>query len=180
MACWRNVRVYCIVDCSAGASGTGLRGPHPELAIQIRDKSATGAAVYAAARGWVARGYRVYVNDRADVALAAGAEGVQLPRGGLSPAQVRALGPLRVGVSIHAPAEVRDDADFCVLSPIFASPGKGAPLGTEPLRAAAGHGVPVLALGGVCAANASACLAAGAAGVAAIRAGAELARELLP
>jgi thiamine-phosphate pyrophosphorylase len=155
-------------------------GPHPELAIQVRDKAATGRQLYDTACGWVRRGYRVYVNDRADVALAAGAEGVQLPGSGLSPAEVRAIGPqLKIGMSIHSAKEVTEAADFCVLSPIFESPGKGAPIGTAAIREAAARGVPILALGGVDVANARECLAAGATGVAAIRAGAELARVLL-
>ena len=161
--------------------------PHPQLAIQVRDKTAGGAKLFAAAREWVQRGYRVYVNDRADVALAAGAEGVHLPGGGLSPADVRALAaltpsrvPLKIGMSIHSAREVTNEVDFCVLSPIFESPGKGKPMGLAVITEAAGRGVPILALGGVDVSNARACFEAGAAGVAAIRAGAELARTLLP
>jgi len=154
--------------------------PHPQLAIQVRDKAASGRQLYDMTREWVMRGYRVYVNDRVDVALAAGAEGVQLPHGGLSPAEVCALGSrLKIGMSIHSAGEVTDAADFCVLAPIFDSPGKGTPIGTAALREAAARGVPILALGGVDASNARACLSAGATGVAAIRAGAELARVLL-
>jgi thiamine-phosphate pyrophosphorylase len=156
-----------------------MPGPHPRLAIQVRDKAASGRELYENVRAWVNRGYRVYVNDRVDVALAVGAEGVQLPGGGLPPREVRALGPLKIGMSIHSAEEVTTEADFCVLSPIFASPGKGSPIGTAALREAAARGVPVIALGGVDASNARACLDVGAAGVAAIRAGAELARALL-
>jgi len=186
-----SILVYWVVDCTAG--GMKMRGeaaylhsaekivptPHPQLAVQVRDKVAGGGALYEAARRWVAAGYRVYVNDRADVALAAGAEGVQLPGGGLLPRQVRALGDLKVGVSIHAPSEVTREADFCVLAPIFASPGKGEPLGIRALAEAAARGVPIIALGGIDPSNARECLQAGAAGVAAIRAGAALARALL-
>jgi thiamine-phosphate pyrophosphorylase len=157
-----------------------IPAPHPQLAIQVRDKTAGGAKLFAAARAWVERGYRVYVNDRADVALAVGAEGVHLPGGGLSPQDVRALGPLKIGMSIHSAQEVTAAVDFCVLSPIFESPGKGRPIGVAAIAEAAKRGVPILALGGVDASNARACLDAGAAGVAAIRAGAELARMLLP
>ena len=153
--------------------------PHPQLAIQLRDKTAGGARLFAAAREWVTRGYRLYVNDRADVALAAGAEGVHLPGGGLAPAEVRALGRLKIGMSIHSASEVTNEVDFCVLSPIFESPGKAAPIGIAAITQAAAHGVSIVALGGVDASNARACLDAGAAGVAAIRAGAELARTLL-
>jgi thiamine-phosphate pyrophosphorylase len=66
-----------------------------------------------------------------------------------------------------------EGADAAVLSPIFSSPGKGAPLGVEALaaaRAAVGARVQLVALGGVTAASAAACFAAGADAVAAIRA----------
>src|SRR5438128_646432 len=83
-----DIRVYWIVDCASGGmnihSGEkSMPAPHPRLAIQVRDKAATGRRLYDTAREWVTRGYRVYVNDRVDVALAAAAEGVQLPGGGL-------------------------------------------------------------------------------------------------
>jgi thiamine-phosphate pyrophosphorylase len=90
---------------------------------------------------------------------------------------------LRVGVSAHSVFDVTraraDGADFCVLGPIFDSPGKGPPIGMSPLAEAAKKGIPVYALGGVSPSNARACLEAGAQGVAAIRAGAALAEALL-
>ena len=60
-------------------------------------------------------------------------------------------------------------ADYVTLSPIYltdSKPGYGPALGIEALRAAAGHGIPVLALGGITVATAAACVAAGADGVA--------------
>ena len=111
----------------------------------------------------------------ADVALSAevGA-GVQLGTGADVAEARRRLGPERlIGVSAHSPGELRAardaGADYATLSPVFASaskPGYGPALGLAGLRAAAGMGVPVLALGGVTAASAGDCLAAGAAGVA--------------
>jgi len=78
--------------------------------------------------------------------------------------------PAVVGRSCHDPDEVaaaaEDGCDYATLSPIFATaskPGYGPALGTEALR---GCPLPVYALGGVTAANAAACRAAGAAGVA--------------
>jgi thiamine-phosphate pyrophosphorylase len=173
--------VYLITDVMGAGAACELP-PDERLAIQLRDRAAGGAALFAAAARLCKAGHRVYVNDRVDVALAAGCEGVHLPLGGLAASDARVLGRLRIGVSTHAPSEVADahaaGADFCVLGPIFATPGKAPPLGTRALTEAAGGGLPVYALGGVDVANARACLGAGARGVAAIRAGAELARAL--
>ena len=126
---------------------------------------------------------RLLINERLDVALACGADGVHLPADSLPVAVVRNAVPAGwpaewlVGASCHSPAEVeaaaREGASFAVLSPIFETPGKGPPLGLEPLRRAcrsvAPRQFPVLALGGVTLENARACLEAGAAGLAAIR-----------
>lgn len=124
---------------------------------------------------------RLLVNERLDVALACGTDGVHLPADSLPAAVVRRAVPegWLVGVSCHSPEEVedaaREGAGFAVLGPIFATPGKDRPLGLKPLREAcrrveaAASGFPVLALGGVNLENAGACLEAGAAGVAAIR-----------
>lgn len=111
----------------------------------------------------------------ADVALAAACgAGVQLGAGDDVGAARRSLGAAGlIGVSAHSPAEVRAardaGADYATLSPVFASPSKpgyGPALGLETLRGAAALRLPVLALGGVTAAAAPSCLAAGAAGVA--------------
>lgn len=115
---------------------------------------------------------RVLVNDRLDVALAAGAHGVHLPSDGLPVHLVRPFVDL-VGVSAHAVDEVRDaergGADFVVFGPVFDTPGKRAVgLGRlgESCRAV---GIPVLAVGGLTEANAALAMEAGAAGIAAIR-----------
>jgi thiamine-phosphate pyrophosphorylase len=166
--------VYAIVDAGAAGAFTE-RAPDARVAIQLRDRAASGAALYQAARALVAAGHRVYVNERVDVALAAGCEGVQLPRCGVAVPDVHALAgeQLRVGVSLHTehevPAARTAGADFAVLAPIFPSPGKGTPLGLPTLADAARHGLPIYALGGVDSGNAAACLSAGAQGVAAIR-----------
>ena len=119
---------------------------------------------------------RLLVNDRADVALAAGADGVHLTARSMPAAVVRAAFPpgFVIGVSTHSLAEARtaraEKADFAFLSPIFASPGKGAPLGLEALREAQEslRPFPVLGLGGVDESNYRAVLEA-ASGFAAIR-----------
>jgi thiamine-phosphate pyrophosphorylase len=114
------------------------------------------------------------VNDRADVALAARADGVHLPSHGLSVAGAHELGIDLVGVSAHSSADVaraaREGADFAVFAPVYATPGKvarGEAALAEACRAAP---IPVLALGGVDETNAHRCIEAGARGVACIRA----------
>lgn len=152
--------------------------PPGAAAVQLRDKELPARDLLGAARELVALAapHRapVLVNDRADVALLAGAAGVQLPGHGLGAADARALlgsGGL-VGRSIHEPGEAADagGADFCLFAPVFPSPGKQA-RGLAALGLAARAGpLPVFALGGVDESSAAACLGAGAAGVACIRA----------
>ena len=147
--------------------------------IQLRDRSCDGAALLAAADCAVtagrasARAVRVVVNRRADVARAAGADGVHLGFDAPPAARVRALlgGQAWIGVSLHDPAAVgaEPDADYAHLAPIFAplsKPLERIPLGLAGLRAARSSRMTVIAQGGIEPANARAVLAAGAAGIA--------------
>jgi thiamine-phosphate pyrophosphorylase len=162
----------------AGASGDAV-------AVQLREKDLDGGALLALARALrritAAAGAGLYVNDRVDVALAAGADGVHLGGGALSPSDVRAIAPeLAVAVSAHGAADVARAATppnvnvrFAVLGPIFDTPSKrryGPPLGTDALHAAASFPIPILALGGVTPQNAESCFLDGARGIACIRA----------
>jgi len=122
---------------------------------------------------------RVFVNDRLDVALAAGAQGVHLGASTLPVAAARRIAPrLAIGYSAHALDEAldaeRDGADFVAFGPVFetASPGaKAPPRGLVRLsEACRAIQVPVFALGGITAAHAPGVLAAGAAGVAVVSA----------
>jgi thiamine-phosphate pyrophosphorylase len=153
------------------------------LALSLREKDLTGGELVALARelGGLtgAAGADLYINGRFDVALAAGAQGVHLPAGGPSPAEVRAAAPaLRIGVSTHTTEEVqaaaRAGADFVVFGPVFATPSKRDLLATRGLpglaAAAASAPVPVLALGGITPVSAAVCRNAGARGLACIRA----------
>lgn len=116
-------------------------------------------------------GAPLLVNDRADVALAAGAAGVHLPARGVSAADARALGLELVGESVHAAEEAaRSQADFCVFAPVFDAPGKQSRGIAALSEACLATRVPVLALGGVDESNARRAIEAGARGVACIRA----------
>jgi thiamine-phosphate pyrophosphorylase len=145
----------------------------------LREKDLDPAARRELLRALVALGApfgaTVTVNGDLAAAGACGAAGVHLPTGGDLEAARRALGPdALLGASTHsldeAQAAAGTGADYVTLSPIFESaskPGYGPALGPAGLAAVATRlPIPVIALGGVVAGNAAACLQAGAAGVA--------------
>jgi len=159
--------------------------------IQLREKDLTASELTPLARTLVeiiastGSRSRLLINSRADVALAARAAGLHLTAAPdeLTPPQVRALfsranlpAPF-VSVSCHSLDEVAralpHQPDAILFGPVFGKSVHGAavtsPIGLEALRVAAAAPIPVLALGGVTPANTPDCLAAGAAGVAAIR-----------
>ncbi len=120
-------------------------------------------------------GALLLVNGRVDVAAAVGADGVHLGGTDVPPRAARAvLGPeALIGASGHAgDAEERfAGADYLTFSPVFASPGKGDPVGLDGLRdAVVRYNIPVLALGGVTPSSLAGLAAAGASGAALIRA----------
>lgn len=152
--------------------------PPGGAAVQLREKDLPARKCWELATALlpICKRHRapLLVNDRIDVALAAGADGVHLGGGSLSAAIARRLlGPRAwIGVSCHGHDELdaAKGADFATYSPIFPSPGKGEAIGLDALREAARHTpLPLFALGGVEAKNTGACLAAGAHGVSAIR-----------
>jgi thiamine-phosphate pyrophosphorylase len=122
--------------------------------VQVREPGLDGAALLALVRAAIATGARVIVNDRLDVALAAGATGVHLPERGLTVRDARAVAPagFGIGCSRHTPAAVRAaldaGADWVQLGPVFGTPGKPPPIGVEALRAACVGGGAVVAVGG--------------------------------
>jgi len=122
---------------------------------------------------------RLLVNDRADIAAGAGADGVHLTTRSLEPKIVRQTfgNDFLIGASTHSLAEAtnaRDSgADFVVFGPIFPTSSKaeyGPPLGLHSLANVASElaPFPVLAIGGISAGNAQECLRAGASGIAGI------------
>jgi thiamine-phosphate pyrophosphorylase len=156
--------------------------PHSSVGIQIRDKTRSARAVLALAerlkRVCLDFGAPLYVNDRLDIALALGADGVHLGGDSVDVADARRLvGPVAfVSTVAHASEDVaravRSGATAALVSPIFDTPGKGAPRGTSFITDARSHSrtLRLYALGGVDPGNASACVSAGADGVAVIRA----------
>lgn len=163
-------RAWRTLDAALGAGVTTL---------WLRAPEASGADLYRLGRDLQQRtraaGAALLVGDRADVALALGAEGVQLGHRSPPAARVRPWFPGWVGVSCHSEGDLRRaeeaGADFAVLSPVYGVPDKGAPLGA-PLfaRYRATVRLPVVALGGIEPSNVAEVRAAGAAGVAVIRA----------
>jgi len=157
--------------------------------IQLREKDLSARALEALAGKAMAAvtgsRTRLLINSRTDVALACGAHGVHLQANDLAPSEVRAIfaragvsDPV-IGVSTHSAAEVASaeahGADFAVFAPVFEKGGSASREGLEELRRichrteAAHPRMPVLALGGITVDNAQLCVAAGAAGIAAIR-----------
>jgi thiamine-phosphate pyrophosphorylase len=155
--------------------------PRGELAVQVRAKHLDGGPLLALVREVIAiarpAGAPVWVNDRADVARAAGADGVHLPEGGLAVDEARAVFAGRIGCSRHDAAGVlaaaASGADLVQLGPIWDSPGKGPALGAGALavRRQLPERVQLVAVGGIDSAErAREAAAAGADAVAVIRA----------
>jgi len=158
------------------AISAGLR------AVQLRERDLTtrpllllAEEVLRLTRG---QGARLLINDRADLVMALGADGVHLRSDSLPVAVVRRLlGPDRIiGVSVHSVGEVvraeSEGADFAVLGPVYDTTSKrsyGLPIGLSPIEEACKRcRIPVFAIGGITASRAGAVRRAGASGVAVI------------
>jgi thiamine-phosphate pyrophosphorylase len=152
--------------------------------IQLREKQLSAKLVFElaskAAEITKDTKTKLLVNDRADIALAAAADGVHLTSKSLSATVIRSNFPVDfiIGVSAHTLAEVEKakltGADFATFSPIYVTLSKakyGAPQGiakiSEVLKTV--HDFPVIALGGIDENNFSDVLRSGASGIAAIR-----------
>ncbi len=148
-------------------------------AVQVRLKTAPAAVTMRVTEQLVdVLSIPVYVNDRADVAVAAGAHGVHVGADDLAPSRVRTFSPshFKIGVSVGTEAEaeqaLQEPVDYWSAGSIFATGSKadaGKPIGPEGFRALASRApaaIPVIAIGGIDACNAAAVIAAGARGLA--------------
>ena len=156
---------------AAGLKAVQLR----EKDLAVRDLLGLAHALRDSTRR---HGARLLINDRADVALAVGADGVQRAGTSLPVSALRAISPpgFLIGASVHAVDEARtaesDGADFLLFGPVYDTPSKrryGAPQGIAALeRVTSAVGKPVFGVGGVTPARVAEVVRAGAAGVAVI------------
>jgi thiamine-phosphate pyrophosphorylase len=156
------------------------------LAFHLRGRGTSGRILLEQADALMpvvrAHGAILLVNDRVDVALCAGTDGVHVGTGGLPVAVCRGLLPAgsRVGVSVHGVAEVASllqggaMPDLLLAGTLYATPSHPGRPGAGPLRirevAGAAGGVPVVGIGGITPARVAEVMEAGAVGVAVIRA----------
>ncbi|MEO7244237.1 MAG: thiamine phosphate synthase [Rubrivivax sp.] len=151
--------------------------------VQLREKALATRDFVARARALKALlgplGVPLVINDRVDIALAIGADGVHIGQSDMDPADVRRLLPhALIGLSIESPDQLpaaeRAPVDYFGVSPVFATPTKldaMPPLGLEGLRAIrAATRRPLVAIGGIDVRNVAAVIAAGADGVAIVSA----------
>jgi thiamine-phosphate pyrophosphorylase len=183
------VPIVCLVTDRASCRGRLLEAVVGQAVaagvnlVQLRDWSLSarelldlGSALLDPVR---ACGAALVVNDRIDVAMALSADGVHLGRGSLTVGQTRRLvgEQMLLGVSVHGEREAKEaegeGADYLILGTVFETPShpgrKGGGLGLV-TEVAAAVKIPVVAIGGIDAGNAGAVFAAGASGVAVIRA----------
>jgi thiamine-phosphate diphosphorylase len=151
--------------------------------IQIREKNLSASVLYelatTAARITNESPTRLLINDRSDIAAAAGADGVHLTTTSLPTAVVRQTfgDEFLIGVSVHSLEEAvearQGGADFAVFGPVFETASKqqyGSPPGLAALTRVSSElaPFPILAIGGVSVNKVADCITAGARGVAAI------------
>lgn len=172
-------RLFCLVSERDDLSLLPALADAGVDGFQVRAKPLATGALVALARRVVAAvrpsGALVVVNDRLDVALASGADGVHLGADDLAVADARRLAAgLLVGATCRSRAEVlaaaSHGADYAGFGPVFASGSKAglpAPLGVAAVTEAAGT-LPLVAIGGIGAETAGDVRAAGAHGVAVI------------
>ena len=185
----RDWRVYVLTDSRAARGRSHVEIAEAAIrggatAVQLRMKEEPARRIVEAARQIAplcrAAGVTFIVNDRADVAMIAGADGVHVGQDDLPAAAARALagGDAVIGVSAatvdEAVAAERAGADYLGVGAVFATATKadaGAPIGLARLREIRrGVRLPVVGIGGITADNAAAVIRAGAAGVAVITA----------
>jgi thiamine-phosphate pyrophosphorylase len=161
-----------LLEIAAAAFAGGCRW----FSLREKDLPAEERRALLAELVQLGRHYRatVMAHDDIGAVIATGAAGVHLPAGDDPAAARKRLPQGLIGVSAHsateAAAQLQAGADYVTLSPIFltdSKPGYGPALGLDALAAAAAAAPgPIIALAGITPDNASACLAAGAHGVA--------------
>ena len=163
-----------------GIRAAAIAAAGAAVALHARDRGGPGGRLATSTLRMVALARppeaAVFVSGRPDIAAASGAHGVQLGAGDLTPADARrVLLHGWIGRSVHSAEEARaaveEGADFLVVGSIYETPSHtGRPAGIGLLRTAATLGRPVIAIGGITPERAPELKAAGAYGVAAIRA----------
>ena len=172
------MRVHALVadpDTGRGAAANGA------TVVQLRLKGAPTGRIVEVGRLLHGLGVTFVVNDDVEAAVTLGADGVHLGRSDTGAERALAAG-LTLGLSAASVEEAVDAAGrgaaYIGAGPVWTTPSKDdadPPIGLDGLTRIAGAvPVPVVAIGGVDASNAAACIGAGAAGVAVIRAVAEL------
>ena len=184
-------RLYAIVDVSCFAAPLRTTAAIVDYArelaaggatfIQYRNKVGTTREMLGHARELrlaLGDGVTLIMNDRADICIAAGFEGVHVGQDDLSPEGARTvIGPSRVlGISTHNLEQLKEadagPADYIAYGPVFPTSGKRNPdpvVGLEGIRAArAATKKPLVAIGGITRANARSVIDAGADSVAVI------------
>jgi thiamine-phosphate pyrophosphorylase len=180
-------RLYGIADASSFPDAAALYRRCEELAaggitlLQYRDKTGNARQMLDQARELKRRlgnSVKLIMNDRADLCLAAGFDGVHVGQHDLSPEGARkVIGPrLWLGVSTHNPEQVREaeatSADYIAIGPVFATTSKAKPdpvIGLEGVRRARElTRKPLVAIGGITRANCRSVMEAGADAVAVI------------
>jgi thiamine-phosphate pyrophosphorylase len=171
------VRLHVLVEDLAAAERAVADGA---TVVQLRLKDVPSGELAERARPFATLAATFVVNDDVEAAIAAGADGVHLGRSDEGAERARRAG-LLLGLSAASVEEAveaeRTGADYIGAGPVWATPSKpdaDPPIGLDGLaEIARAVSVPVVAIGGIDASNAAACIRAGAAGVAVIRAATE-------
>ncbi len=180
-------RLYPILDAACFRDAAGMFAAAGELAaagvtlLQYRNKSGNARRMLDEVRELgtrVGAGVKFVMNDRADLCLAAGFDGLHVGQDDLSPDSARSIiGPARwLGVSTHNPEQLaradKTSADYLAIGPVFATTSKANPdpvVGLEGIRRARElTRKPLVAIGGITRANARSVIGAGADAVAVI------------
>ena len=164
------MRVHAIVDRLETAQRAVAAGA---TVVQLRVKEPT-SVVIERGHGFAGLDVTFVVNDDVEAAIRLAADGVHLGQADEGADRARAHG-LWVGRSVSTVEQaLAADADYLGAGPVWATPSKtdaDPPIGLEGLRRiCVAVDIPVVAIGGIDASNAAACIESGAAGVAALRA----------